>query len=190
MNSKIIERLIQEADEAPDKIAITIEDRSITYKTLMTKVYELADWFRQSKKKCVGVCLKNNIEWLVIDLACIMVDITHVALSEYLSDQQMTCIINQVNPDIIICDNAERFTLLGLKYTSCNKMSGLDVLTPMLNKKKKISCSSCRKIDFIDGNADYAKSACINQCLIDQKTLDLRGYMQGRHLIANSVLCP
>ncbi len=190
MNSKIIDCLIQLADEMPDKVALVSEQRDVTYKALITSVYELADWLMQSKKNCVGVYLENSIEWVVIDLACIMANITHVALSDHFSNQQLTYIINATNPDIIICDNVERFSQLGLTYTSYNKMLGLNVLSLKGNSENKSTFSSCNKVRFIFDTANNPKSVCINQYFIDQVTLNLKRYMRGLSIESQLCLLP
>ncbi len=190
MNSKIIDCLVQLADEMPDKDALISEKRKITYKTLMTRVYELADWFRQSDNNCVGVYLDNSVESFVIDLACIMANITHVALPANYSNQQLVSIINTASPDIVISDDVERFTQLGLKYNSCNKILGLDVLSILPANTNKQPCSSCSKISFTIDSVGNTKGVCVHQSSIDQAALSLREYMQNMSIKTQLSLLP
>ncbi len=177
MNSKIICRLIQIADESPERVALLSENESVTYKKLVSLTYEMVDWFQQSQKKCVGVYIENSFEWVVIDLACIIADVTHIALPGFFSNQQLTHILNTANPDIIISDNVERLSQLALKFTSCSKILGLDVLNLEPGNEKKLTYPQSSKITFTSGTTSNPKGICLNQHLIDLVALSLKEHL-------------
>ncbi len=186
VNNQIISHLIQIADEFPDRIALTSENKVLTYKELISSAYELADWLQQYQKKTVGVYVQNSFEWVLIDLACIIANVTHIPLPGFFSDQQLKHILNAANPDIIFSDYVERLCQLGLKFTSCNKVLGLDILNLASNEGTKSTSSNYSKITFTSGTTGNPKGVCINQQLIEQVVLNLKERLQNisakRHL--------
>ncbi len=174
MKSKTISCLIQLADESPDKIALTSENDELTYKELLSKVYGLSDWLQQSNIKTIGVYLDNSFEWVIIDLACLFADITHIALPHFFSGQQLKHVIDTAKPDIIITDQRERFTELHVSFSSFNKILGLDVLNLATSNKDFASPKHNSKITFTSGTTGNPKGVCLEQGLIDQVTLSLK----------------
>jgi len=174
VNSKIISCLIQIADEFPDRVALVTEDREINYKDLVSNAHELADWLQQSRKKCVAVFDENSIEWVVVDLACNIAGVTHIALPSFFSNQQLIHVLNTTHPDIIISRHVTRLLELGLKFISCRKVSGLNILSlvPVDNHNSRYLNSS--KINFTSESNSQPKAVCLNQKLIDQVTLSLK----------------
>ena len=154
MNSEIISRLIKIADEFPEKIALSSEHENITYKELISISFYLADWLQQSKKKNIGVHIEYCFNSIYIDLACIIADVRQIALPDLFSNQQLSHILKAAKPDIIISDNVERFSKLGLKFSSCTKMLGLDVLNLASNNNIKSSCSHISTSIFTPANTD------------------------------------
>ncbi len=186
MNSNILNYLIQLADESPDKIALVSDNGSLTYKELLSKVYDLSDWLQQSNFKTVAVYLENSFEWVIIDLACMFVDVTHIALPHFFSGQQLNHVISTAKPDIIITDQRERFSQLDLTLSSFNKVLELDVLKlTTFSKESKLEKHNS-KITFTSGTTGNPKGVCLGQQLIDQVTLSLKERLENlsikRHL--------
>lgn len=179
MKSKIITCLIQYADEFPDKVALASDEEELTFKELVLKIYDLSDWLQQSNHKSIGVYLENSFEWVIIDLACLYANVTHIALPHFFSDQQLNHVIHTASPNIIITDHVERCRQLNLRFSSCNKVLELDVLNLTNTGEKSITEKSGtlknnRKITFTSGTTGNPKGVCLNQDLIEQVTLSLK----------------
>ena len=179
MNSKIINCLIQHADETPDKIALVSDKKELTYKELLSKIYELSDWLQQSDYESVAVYVENSFEWVVIDIACMFADVTHLALPHFFSDQQLNHIIHTASPDIIITDQLERFAQLDLQFSSFNKILELDVLSLSSANEKLTRRKHNSKITFTSGTTGNPKGVCLNQHLIDQVTFSLKERLEN-----------
>lgn len=174
MNNKIISCLIQLADESPDKVALVSDSGELTYKELLSKVYDLSDWLQQSNFKTIAVYLDNSFEWAIIDLACLFANVTHIALPHFFSSQQLSNVINTAKPDIIITDQRERFAQLDLTYSSFNKILGLDVLNLATSNKELVSAKHYSKITFTSGTTGNPRGVCLEQALIEQVSLGLK----------------
>ena len=173
MNSKIISCLIQIADEFPDRVALVTENREINYKDLVSNVHELADWLQQSRKKCIAVFDENSIEWVVVDLACNIAGVTHIALPEFFSNQQLMHVLNTTHPDIIISGHVTRLLELGPKFISCRKVLGLNILSLVPADNHNSRYLNYSKVTFTSGTTNHPKGVCLNRNLIDQITLSL-----------------
>ena len=184
---KIISRLIQIADESPEKIALLSENETLNYKELLANVYHLADWLQQSRKKSVAVYVENSIEWVIIDLACIVAGVIHIALPYFFSNQQLKHIFNTAYPDIIISDQITRLLEIGLKFSSCRKVSGLNVLSLAHNDGSIFNYPNNSKVTFTSGTTSSPKGVCLPRNLIDQVTLSLKDRLQG--LSINQHMC-
>ena len=179
MKSRIINCLIQQADESPDKIALISGNETLTYKELLSRIYDLSDWLQQSNNKCIGVYIENSFEWVIIDLACMLANVTHIALPHFFSDQQLKHIISSASPDIIITDQAERFWQLDLKFSSCSRTLELDVLNLAAVSKKSTIHKHNSKITFTSGTTGNPKGVCLNQRLIEQVTFSLKERLEN-----------
>ena len=190
VNSKIISSLIQIADEFPERRALVSEGREVTYKDLVTNAYELADWLIQSKKKCVAVFVENSVEWVVIDLACIIAGVTHIALPDFFSNQQLKHVFQMARPDIIISDHVTRLLELGLKFISCRKVSGLNVLSLVPGDDSESRYMNTGKVTFTSGTTGQPKGVCLGQDLIDDVTMSLKERLQGLSIEQHICILP
>ena len=187
VSSKIISLLIQIADESPEKIALLSENKTLTYKKLLANVYDLADWLQQSRKKSAAVCVENSFEWVIIDLACIVAGVTHIALPEFFSNQQLKHAINTARPDIIISDQINRLFEIGLKFSSCRKVSDLNVLSLTHNDGNIFNYPNNSKVTFPSGSISSPQGVCLSRNLIDRVTLGLKDRLQD--LSINQHMC-
>lgn len=166
--------LIQQADESPDKIALVSDSGALTYKELVSRVYDMSDWLQQTKTQCLGVYVENSFEWVIIDLACVLANVTHIALPHFFSDHQLKHILGTAVPDTIFTDQAERVAQLGLTFSSCSKNFDLDVLNLAVSNEKTDIKRQSSKITFTSGTSGNPKGVCLNQGLIEQVTFGLK----------------
>ncbi len=190
MTSKIISRIIQVVDQYPDKAAIISEDKNITYKELLSTAFDFADWLEQSKIKCLGVYVGNTIEWIVIDLASLISGVTHIALPACFSNQQLFHILDSTCVDIIITDDSERFSQQEMKYSSCSKLLGLDILKIYSPDKKTDAIEYCTKITFPADAGHEPEGVRLEEGLIDQVTTGLLERFKGLSLRKHLCLLP
>lgn len=74
-NIKLYEAFEQQVDRTPDKVALTFEERSYTYRELDQLTNGLAEYLMESKQVRVGenvALLMDNSEWLVITILSVL----------------------------------------------------------------------------------------------------------------------
>ena len=187
MNSRILASLIQTADETPDRIALAAPDRTLTYKELVVKACEIADWLQQNRFSLAGLYYENSPEWVIIDLACMIAGVCNVPLPAFFSKQQLKYIIRKTGMELIFSDDADRFRDLGIKFSTCRRMDTISMLCPDAGAGVKSPPDNDHaKITFTSGTTSEPRGVCLSQKTIDKTTFALAEKLGGlalhRHL--------
>jgi len=79
----------QRAIETPNQIAIRHENRSITYKDLVTEISNRADFYASLDGNRIALCAPNSIEWVVDDLAILKAGKCSIPIPMFFTQQQI-----------------------------------------------------------------------------------------------------
>jgi long-chain acyl-CoA synthetase len=185
LQSNIFKTIVQHADHSPDNVALRGETNTLSYKELVLSVFSFSDWLNQTKTQSIAIYVQNSIEWIIIDLACLVSGVKNVALPEFFSNEQLINVLDTARPDIVITDSAERLSGLGLKFTRCSKILNLDVLQTEHNNK--VEEQHYTKITFTSGTTANPKGVCIEMKLLENVVNGLDSRLQD--VISKEHLC-
>jgi len=142
-----------------DTIAIYDDNRSVTYRQLWQEITIMSNLLQTMPHKRVGLYMANCIEWVVIDLACSLNNITITPLPAFFSDQQLQHIINEANISLIITDqpnNTNNF--FNGKSVNCN-LPNIHIFQTTTQAEHN---SNIHKITFTSGSTGTPKGVCLN----------------------------
>lgn len=161
-----MKRLSQDLSEAcrihARKTALHSEDGAITYRGLWKRASALADRLRADGHGCVALYRENGIEWVVIDLACLLAEVTLVPVPTFFSDAQIRYLLAESGAELLLIDDSARAARLGLRT---------DENTPRLEhtwalpldgvKSKTMPDARPAKITFTSGTTAEPRGVCL-----------------------------
>ncbi len=136
------EMLARAADKFPNKTALVLQDKSLTYKELYYRSILLSKKLISSGVKPrdkVLMCFENSIEFVVTYFAIMQIGAICVPLNTFLHEKEIEYIIYDAEPSVIIVSNE-------LKHKFQNKTqkfrllfgSDIDLKTPLSNNLEEI----------------------------------------------------
>jgi long-subunit acyl-CoA synthetase (AMP-forming) len=142
-----------------DTIAIQDDLRSITYQELWQEINKLSQLLKTQACHNIGLYMNNCIEWIIVDLACSLNQMTLTPLPTFFSDAQLKHIVQEAKIDLIITDQptiVQRFFAANLTSHSSGTFSILQI------KNKNNPTINIQKITFTSGSTGTPKGVCLN----------------------------
>jgi len=164
---KILQNIRQQALKNPHALAIRSGDTAFSYVELIADIDKVAQRLHKSQINRLGVFLDNGIDWIVIDLACAVANVTVVPLPWFFSDKQLEHVIESADIDAVVAD----------KHNSV--LSSFDNGASFYNRSflfrhqhglaYRISDDfECSKISFTSGTTGAPKSIELTADIIDE----------------------
>ncbi|SFU28895.1 amino acid adenylation domain-containing protein/thioester reductase domain-containing protein [Clostridium sp. DSM 8431] len=108
-NFKCIHKVFEEkAEMFADNIAVTIDNKSVTYRELNRRANKFANYLRKDGAKeevLVGICLDRSIEMIVSILAVLKSGAAYVPIDPYYPDERINIIIEDSKAPIVITED-------------------------------------------------------------------------------------
>ena len=98
----LLSNLANQASTHSNAIALRSGSSSISYGTLYRDVERVAEELRAHSIRRAGLFLDNSIDWVVIDLACALANITVVPLPWFFSPLQLSYAVQNAQLDSIV----------------------------------------------------------------------------------------
>ena len=108
--SKVIDALIDNAGNTPDKTAISGSHVVLTWRELHDEVVTMAA--RLQGVSTLGVLMENSPAWIVTDLSAMHAGVVNIPLPGFFSDEQLLHAIQDAQIDTVITDNPARLDSL------------------------------------------------------------------------------
>lgn len=176
--SQLISRLESIAAEKPDAIAVSDFQRSMSWSAMMLAVAELADRLTAYKGQVLALKADNQIEWLLMDLACLKAGVVLLPIPLFFSPSQEQHAIEQSSAVAMVTTEKpignDTVALIDGLY-----LSPVSVTTPASLPEGTI------KITFTSGSTGQPKGVCLseaNQLRVSEALLARTGIHHGRHL--------
>ena len=152
----------------PNDIAIVGSDEVVTWHNLMSRVSSLAAELSGFSNQVIALYADNGPNWIVIDLACHIGDITLLPLPSFFSEQQLCHALQQSGTHAIIHaakDNAYITKLASrskLKSTTLSSLS-LPLILCEIGREGQVKLpNNTRKITFTSGSTGDPKGVCLS----------------------------
>jgi len=175
MSNHIVDSLITFADEFPDTTALVGEHESISYKEMLLRALNIADWFDQVRVSSLGLYRENSIEWIIIDLAALIANVTLVPIPRYFSNQKIRHLIHEAALDLVLSDDIKRFRQVDRRFLNDGlSIANTAVLWPPYQIRGEESEEQNRaKITFTSGTSGRPKGVCLSRAAIERSSFSL-----------------
>ena len=121
----VLERITRQAVDQPDAIAVRSGCDAFSYAELARAVTQVASRLKRYQVRSVGLYMDNGIEWIVADLACLLIGARVTPLPWFFSRQQLGHACDSSLLDAIVFD------------TECLEgIAPLDAPAPLFNRCK------------------------------------------------------
>ncbi|MCE0494926.1 AMP-binding protein [Vibrio salinus] len=175
--SLIIDKLYQQADSEPEKVAfyaseaISGRERSVTYGELATEVRRLTRLITSHDVSCLAIELENSYEWLVSDLAALASGIACLPVPMFFTRQQKKHLFNSVRVDAIVSRRySETIPETGHSIAELSH----DVLIVSVQPESNVNAlPGTSKITFTSGSTGTPKGVCLSSAHLDRVTMSL-----------------
>jgi len=175
MYNRIIESLVTFADEFPNKTALSGENEALSYKELLLRAFNIADWFEQTHASRIGLYRENSIEWIILDLAALIAKVTLVPIPSFFSDQQIKHLIADAALDFVLCDDANRFKKIEPCFLDDGMIIGNKAVLRYSPKRDRgrVQAQNLAKITFTSGTTGHPKGVCLSFDTLDKVAFSL-----------------
>jgi long-chain acyl-CoA synthetase len=159
--SEILRVIAQHARDQGDSPALVSGTTTLSYSELCQQVDELATALKGYRGQCAGIELDNGISWLLLDLACIKMDIVTVPLPAFFTPAQRQHALHSAGADILFSDRSGRQVSL-----LTTKRHGITVQA--LDNPKIALPRGTAKITYTSGTTGEPKGVCLSQVGMEQ----------------------
>lgn len=173
------------SDAAPDKVALRVNNTTLTYVQLQQRVDNIAAWLNSNQIESVAIKLDNGFKWVQWDLACQKAQCLCIPVPLFFSDEQQNHLLQQSGAQLLVAETDRAVNLKGNWQTlSCPENATALWFNPEASQANVPK--GTRKITFTSGSTGQPKGVCLS---VEQqwqvaKSLQQRiGITQPRHLV-------
>ena len=161
---QILQQIRQQAVLRPQAMAVRSGDTAINYVELVADIDKVSRRLQQLEINRLGLSLDNSIDWIVIDLACVVAGVTVVPLPWFFSSEQINHAISEAEVDTIVSNDTSLATTAGIAY--CTGIYNNTLLFKRLTGIEKCRNSEISKISFTSGTTGTPKGIGLGASLI------------------------
>jgi len=155
------DRLFAALQGLPDEFnVLSGNGRTHTAATLRMDVARQAERLRQLDAKVMGLLADNSPSWVIADLAALQAGVVQLPLPGFFSDDQLRHALQTTAADLLLTDQAERISGLGLGFHPVEQWDDLVLIG------REIAAASLptgtAKISFTSGSTGQPKGVCLS----------------------------
>lgn len=166
---KILSQILWQARMQPEKVALSDDAISLTYRSLETAIADVAAMIAAER---VAVMIGNSVAWAVVDLAVAACDAISIPVPSFFSEEQLEHLMADATPDLLITDDPGR----GLKLPRAMHHETIVVAQAVLHLyrlepgDRRTLPSDTAKITYTSGSTGQPKGVCVTRAAIDEVT--------------------
>lgn len=176
---QILDRIAHHAHRQPEQIALRDNRGHLTYQQLPREITSFAALL-QGKR--IGLLMNNSCAWAIADLAIVQRNAAAIPIPTFFNDAQVSHLITDAEPDLIITDQPERVeSLLHISPAIKVEVAGRPVALfqlPLVPTRELPAQTA--KITYTSGTTGQPKGVCLSSDAIAQVSIALSNAVQAR----------
>lgn len=165
--------------QASNHIALSCENKQLTYGELIQQVEQFQVWLAENKITSLALLAENSWQWVVTDLACQAQHVIFTPIPDYFSASQRKKLLKSAQPDVLLSENV-------LPIQSARNERVLCFYVYDFIYEAAISTPDfTSKITYTSGSTGSPKGVCLsvdNQYKVAKSLVEVIGLNRPKHL--------
>uniref|UniRef100_UPI00249198D9 non-ribosomal peptide synthetase n=1 Tax=Aquimarina algiphila TaxID=2047982 RepID=UPI00249198D9 len=177
INKTIVDLFVEQAQKAPDSIALKFEEENLTYKKLDERSNQLARYLQKegvTQETLVPICIERSIEMIVGILGIIKAGGAYVPIDPEYPEKRINYILTEIDSKIVLTSKKSRSVLDEFRYLKIISFAfedlnivSLDQDWELINKEStssytpKVSPSDLAYIIYTSGSTGDPKGVMV-----------------------------
>ncbi len=138
------------AESEPSKIIVNDGATTLTASSLNQQISIMANWLNKQQLSSVALLADNNLLWLIVDLACLKLNLVLIPVPAFFSAEQQKHVLNDSGAELLLTDGTEQTS--GIVNFNAKRLKATSVPLP----------KNCAKITYTSGTTGNPKGVCLS----------------------------